>query len=71
MPGGAFGGLVGGSRGSGGFSGELTPDGPGTHPDDVPDPHVLGMALHAQAYEQIASSTQALARLLREVAPQD
>ena len=23
------------------------------HPDDVPDPHVLGMGLHALAYEQM------------------
>ena len=38
------------------------------HPDDIPDPHVLGMGLHALAYEQIASSTDALVRLLREVA---
>ncbi len=38
------------------------------HPDDVPDPHVLGTGLHALAYEQIKASTDALARLLREVA---
>ena len=39
-----------------------------SHPDDIPDPHVMGMGLHALAYEQIASSTDALVRLLREVA---
>ena len=37
------------------------------HPDDIPDPHVMGIGLHALAYEQIASSTDALVRLLREV----
>ncbi|MGB8022416.1 MAG: hypothetical protein WCF04_14385 [Candidatus Nanopelagicales bacterium] len=35
-----------------------------THPDDVPDPHVLGAELHANAYEQIKWATEALARLM-------
>ena len=38
------------------------------HPDDVPDPHLLGMGLHPVAYEQIRASTDALVRVLREVA---
>lgn len=38
------------------------------HPDDVPDPHVLGMGLHDLAYQQIRGSTDALVRLLQEVA---
>ncbi len=40
------------------------------HPDDVPDPHVLGSGLHPVAYEQISASTSALVRLLREVVAQ-
>jgi protein-tyrosine phosphatase len=36
--------------------------------DDVPDPHYLGAGLHPMAYEQILGSTNALVRLLREVA---
>ena len=38
------------------------------HVDDVPDPHFLGAGLHPLAYEQIRASTDALVRLLREVA---
>jgi protein-tyrosine-phosphatase len=38
------------------------------HPDDVPDPHLLGLGLHPVAYEQIRASTDALVRLFREVA---
>ena len=38
------------------------------HVDDVPDPHFLGAGLHPLAYEQIHASTDALVRLLREVA---
>ena len=38
------------------------------HADDVPDPHFLGAGLHPVAYEQIRASTDALVRLLREVA---
>jgi hypothetical protein len=38
------------------------------HADDVPDPHVLGAGLHPLAFEQIQASTDALVRLLREVA---
>ena len=46
--------------------------GPGeVHPDDIPDPHVMGMGLHALAYEQINSSTDSLVRMLREVASPD
>ena len=40
------------------------------HPDDVPDPHVLGMGLHQQADEQIRASTDALVRLLLLAADQ-
>lgn len=39
----------------------------GPHPDDVPDPHVLGPAWHDLAYEQLRDATGALAALLREV----
>ena len=38
------------------------------HADDVPDPHYLGAGLHGLAFEQIRASTDALVRLLREVA---
>ena len=51
-------------------SGPATPDRSHTHPDDIPDPHVLGMELHALAYEQITASTDALLRVFREVASQ-
>ena len=44
------------------------PDPNDTHPDDVPDPHVIGMGLHPLAYEQIAASTDSLVRLLEELA---
>ena len=44
------------------------PDPNDTHPDDVPDPHVLGMGLHPLAYEQITASTDSLVRLLEELA---
>jgi protein-tyrosine-phosphatase len=57
------------SEPTGGRGGALNPDPYEVHPDDVPDPHVLGMGLHPLAYEQLASSTGALVRLLREVAP--
>ena len=40
---------------------------PGAHPDDIADPHVLGMGLHPLAYQQIRSSTDSLTRLLLEV----
>lgn len=33
--------------------------------DDIPDPHVLGMGLHAVAHDQITGATDALVRLLR------
>lgn len=38
------------------------------HPDDVPDPHVLGMWLHGLTHEQIRAATDALVRLLVAVA---
>lgn len=38
------------------------------HPDDVPDPHVLGAGWHVPAAEQIAEATAALAAVLRETA---
>lgn len=37
------------------------------HPDDIPDPHVLGLGWHQLAYEQLRESTEATAVLLREV----
>jgi protein-tyrosine-phosphatase len=37
------------------------------HPDDIPDPHLLGTGLHPVAYEQIRASTDALVRVFREV----
>lgn len=37
------------------------------HPDDVPDPHVLGFEWHDPAYQQLQESTAALAALLREL----
>ncbi|MGB7983488.1 MAG: hypothetical protein WCF36_22135 [Candidatus Nanopelagicales bacterium] len=37
------------------------------HPDDIPDPHVLGAGLHALAYEQLRASNDALVGLLRAV----
>lgn len=36
-------------------------------PDDVPDPHVLGMGLHPQAYDQIREATDQLVALLLDV----
>lgn len=36
-------------------------------PDDVPDPHVLGMGLHPVAYEHIREATELLVALLLEV----
>lgn len=37
------------------------------HPDDIPDPHVLGLGWHDLANEQLQESTGALVALLREV----
>ena len=48
--------------------GRDAPDPNDTHPDDVPDPHVLGMGLHPLAYEQIKASTDSLVRLLADLA---
>ena len=45
-----------------------TTDTNSAHPDDVPDPHVLGMDLHQRAFEQITASTDSLVRLLVELA---
>ncbi len=60
--------VPGDSPGSAGRSrGGPDPDPNEMHPDDVPDPHVLGARLHPRAYEQIRVSTDALVRLLREV----
>lgn len=39
------------------------------HPDDVPDPHVLGMDWHGPAYQQLRESTEYLVLLLRAVQP--
>ncbi len=47
--------------------GRSAPDPDATHPDDVPDPHVLGMGLHPLAYEQIKASTDSFVRLLVEL----
>ncbi len=70
-----------GSEGGQGAASQAGPNGAGTasagrvafdpsglHADDVPDPHVLGAGLHPLAFEQIQASTDALVRLLREVA---
>ncbi len=38
------------------------------HVDDVLDPHVLGMGMHQLGFEQLRDSTDALVRVLREVA---
>lgn len=38
------------------------------HPDDIPDPHVLGAQWHGPAAEQIAQATAPLAVVLRELA---
>ena len=48
-------------------AGRTAPDPSATHPDDVPDPHVLGMGLHPLAYDQIKASTDSLVRLLAEL----
>ena len=37
------------------------------HPDDVPDPHVLGAGWHGPAAEQITAATGPLVTVLREV----
>ncbi len=73
VPGGAAAGVA--RSGAGGAPGGAPPAGgarsvdpSALHPDDVPDPHVLGSGLHPLAYEQIAASTAALVRLLGEVA---
>lgn len=52
-------------------SGHHAPDPSQVHPDDIPDPHVMGMGLHALANEQINSSKDSLVRMLREVASPD
>jgi len=49
-------------------AGRAAPEPSASHPDDVPDPHVLGMGLHPVAYEQIKASTDSLVRLLTELA---
>lgn len=38
------------------------------HPDDIADPHFLGLELHELAFEQIRDSVDSLVRLLRAVA---
>jgi protein-tyrosine-phosphatase len=40
---------------------------PQVHPDDVPDPHVLGTGWHAVAHEQLRESTEQVVGLLRAV----
>ena len=40
---------------------------PQGHPDDVPDPHVLGTSWHAVAHEQLRESTEQVVGLLRAV----
>jgi protein-tyrosine-phosphatase len=40
---------------------------PQVHPDDVPDPHVLGTGWHEVAHEQLRDSTEQLVGLLRAV----
>ena len=37
------------------------------HPDDVPDPHMLGTGWHGPAYEQIREATGNLVAVLRAV----
>ncbi len=37
------------------------------HPDDVPDPHVLGAGWHAPAAEQITAATEPLVAVLRKL----
>lgn len=37
------------------------------HPDDVPDPHVVGFSVHPQALELIAQSVQEVAAAMRPV----
>ena len=38
------------------------------HPDDVPDPHVLGMSWHDTAARQIEDATKPLVEVVRELA---
>ncbi len=40
---------------------------PQVHPDDVPDPHVLGADWHEPSHEQLRESTEQVVRLLRAV----
>lgn len=42
---------------------------PEQHPDDVPDPHVLGMDWHGPAYEQLREATGQLVVLLQAIQP--
>ena len=42
---------------------------PEVHPDDVPDPHVLGTGWHGPAYEQIREATGDLVAVLRAISP--
>ncbi len=37
------------------------------HPDDIPDPHVLGSAWHDAAFQQIRQATESLVRLFGQV----
>ena len=47
---------------------DTSPGSGDAHPDDIPDPHALGPAFHTVAYDEIKASTDALVRLLRQVA---
>lgn len=54
--------------GSAALASRPTSDVRGAHWDDVPDPHILGEALHSPVHEQIRMATDSLGRLLRAVA---